>query len=187
MGVLFDLSLNLFPGRYIRFVAVSAGGVLAVAALTYCAFRLQLNLSAGSLLYLLMVVIVSLSAGFWEATIASLAAVMCLDYFFIPPLFCFNVSDPQNWVSLATFETAALMVSRLSVRVQNQALAGSEAAPLHRKAVRAQPAHPFSGSPADTGFGHRGAHPRSCGRRCRSSLRRRGGADRRHGILHSGN
>jgi len=123
MGVLFDLSLNLFPGRYLRFASMSGGGVLAVVALTYCAFRLQLNLSASSLLYLLLVVIVSLSAGFWEATIASLAAVVCLDYFFTPPLFGFNVSDPQNWISLATFETAALMVSRLSVRVQNQALA----------------------------------------------------------------
>ena len=117
------MSLNLFPARYVRFAAASAGGVLAVAGLTYCAFRLQLNLSTGSLLFLLLVVVVSLRAGFWEATITSLVAVACLDYFFIPPLYTFNVNDPQNWVSLATFETTALIVSRLSVRVHNQVLA----------------------------------------------------------------
>jgi len=107
----------------VRFAAASVGGVLAVAALTYCSFKLQLNLSTGSLLFLLLVVIVSLSAGFWEATVTSLVAVACLDYFFTPPLYTFNVNDPQNWVSLATFETTALIVSRLSVRVKNQALA----------------------------------------------------------------
>ena len=113
---------NHVPRRYVRLAVGSAGGSLAVAALTCAAFRLQLNLSTTSVLLLLLVVIVSLSAGFREATITSLAAVACLDYFFIPPLFGFNVNDPQNWVSLATFEVTALIVSRLSVRVQHQAL-----------------------------------------------------------------
>jgi two-component system sensor histidine kinase KdpD len=114
--------VNLFPGRYARFTAASVGGVLAVAALTYCAFTLHFNLATISLLFLLLVVIVSLRAGFWEATITSLVAVACLDYFFTAPLFEFNIDDPQDWISLATFETAALMVSRLSVRAKNQAV-----------------------------------------------------------------
>ncbi|MGA2184771.1 MAG: ATP-binding protein [Bryobacteraceae bacterium] len=117
------LSLNLFPGRYARFTAVSAGGVLAAAALTYCAYTLHLNLPTSSSLYLLLVVVVALSAGFWEATITSVAAMACLDFFIIPPLFTLNIDDPQNWVALATFETAALIVSRLSVRAKNQAVA----------------------------------------------------------------
>ncbi|MGA3029061.1 MAG: ATP-binding protein [Bryobacteraceae bacterium] len=117
------MSVNLFRGGYARFAAASVGGLSAVAALTYCAFTLHFNLSTTSLLFLLLVVTVSLRAGFWEATITSLAAVACLDFFFTVPLFEFNVDDPQDWVALATFETAALMVSRLSVRARNQAAA----------------------------------------------------------------
>ena len=59
------MSVNLFGKRYVRFAVASITGVLAVAALSYCAFGLHLNLSATSLLFLLLVVIISLRAGFW--------------------------------------------------------------------------------------------------------------------------
>jgi two-component system sensor histidine kinase KdpD len=61
--------------------------------------------------------------GFWEASVTSLIAVNCLNYFFVPPVLTWRVSDPQNWVALATFEITALTVSRLSTRAQGQARA----------------------------------------------------------------
>jgi len=117
------LTVNLLRRRSIRFIVESAAGVLAVAAITFCAYNLHLNLPTSSSLYLLLVVVVALRTGFWEATITSVVAMGCLDFFIIPPLFTLNVDDPQNWIALATFETAALIVSRLSVRAKNQALA----------------------------------------------------------------
>jgi two-component system, OmpR family, sensor histidine kinase KdpD len=96
-------------------------GVAAVALVTGFAFRLHLNLSTSGSLYLLVVVMVSLFWGFWEASVTSLVAVNCLNYFFIPPILTWRISDPQNWVALATFEVAALSVSRLSTRVRDQA------------------------------------------------------------------
>jgi len=95
----------------------------AVALLTFCAFRLNLNLSTSGSLYFLIVVMVALIWGFWEASVTSLIAVNCLNYFFVPPVLTWRVSDPQNWVALATFEITALTVSRLSTRVQSQARA----------------------------------------------------------------
>lgn len=121
IGGLSASAVNSFRGRFVRFVASCAGGVLAVAALTWCAYNLHLNLPTSSSLYLLLVVVVALTAGFWEATVTSVVAMGCLDFFIIPPIFTLNVDDPQNWMALATFETAALIVSRLSVRVKNQA------------------------------------------------------------------
>jgi hypothetical protein len=101
-------------------------GVAAVVLLTFCAFRLHLNLSTsvprGSL-YFLIVVMVAVVWGFWEASVTSLIAVNCLNYFFVPPVLTWRVSDPQNWVALATFEITALTVSRLSTRAQSQARA----------------------------------------------------------------
>jgi two-component system sensor histidine kinase KdpD len=95
----------------------------AVALLTFCAFRLNLNLSTSGSLYFLIVVMVALIWGFWEASVTSLIAVNCLNYFFVPPVLTWRVSDPQNWVALATFEITALTVSRLSARAQVQARA----------------------------------------------------------------
>ena len=98
-------------------------GVAAVALVTFVALRLNLNLSASGSLYFLIVVMVSVVWGFWEGSVTSLIAVNCLNYFFVPPVFTWSVSDPQNWVALAAFEITALTVSRLSTRAQNQARA----------------------------------------------------------------
>src|ERR1700676_2756275 len=75
-------------------------GLAAIALVTLCAFRLHLNLSTSGSLYFLIVVMVSMIWGFWEATFTSLIAVNCLNYFFVPPELTWSVSDPQNWVAL---------------------------------------------------------------------------------------
>lgn len=51
----------------------------------------------------------------------SIIAVVCLNYFFVPPTFTFVVADPENWVALGAFEFTALIVSRLSHRAQTRA------------------------------------------------------------------
>jgi two-component system sensor histidine kinase KdpD len=90
---------------------------------TLIGLRLHLNLSTSGSLYFLIVVMIAVAWGFLEASVTSLIAVNCLNYFFVPPVFTWTVSDPQNWVALGTFELAALTVSRLSTRVQGQARA----------------------------------------------------------------
>jgi two-component system sensor histidine kinase KdpD len=98
-------------------------GLAAVALVTLCAFQLHLNLSTSGSLCFLIVVMVAVFWGFWEASVTSLVAVSCLNYFLVPPVFSWTVSDAQNWVALAAFEITALIVSRLSTRVQAQARA----------------------------------------------------------------
>ncbi|WP_263351037.1 sensor histidine kinase [Acidicapsa acidisoli] len=93
-------------------LAVGSG----LAVLTYGGTLLRVNLTTISFLNLLLVLIVALFCGFWQASLTSLLAVACLDYFFLPPLFRFNIADPQDWVSLGAFEFTAIVVSRLSAR-----------------------------------------------------------------------
>jgi two-component system sensor histidine kinase KdpD len=107
----------------LRILRGCLAGLAAVALVTFCAFRLNLNLSTSGSLYFLIVVMVAVVWGFWEASVTSLIAVNCLNYFFVPPVLTWRVSDPQNWVALATFEITALTVSRLSTRAQGQARA----------------------------------------------------------------
>jgi len=99
-------------------VGAVAGSSIALLA-SYGAFRVHFNLSTAGFVELLIVVLIAVNFGFWEATCSSLAGIACLDYFFAPPIHSFRVYDPQNWVALASFEFTALIVSRLSVQVQN--------------------------------------------------------------------
>ncbi|MGD0733491.1 MAG: ATP-binding protein [Terracidiphilus sp.] len=115
MGIPF-LSKWIEPQRTYRVLWQSLIAWAGIALLTYCAFNLRINPLAVSSLYFLAVVAMASSCGFWQASLTSLVAVACLDYFFMPPLFHFNVLDQQDWVALATFEVTALVISRLSAK-----------------------------------------------------------------------
>jgi two-component system sensor histidine kinase KdpD len=98
------------------------GFVLAgMAAGTWLALKLGLNLASTGFLYLVFVLLAAVYGGFWQATTSSIVAVGCLDYFFIQPLSSFAVSDPRNWLALAAFEFTAVVVSRISHQAQAKA------------------------------------------------------------------
>ncbi len=107
--------------RNLAFLARSAISLFGVVVCAWLASHLELNLASSGFLHLFLVVLVSVYAGFWEATITSIAAVVSLNYFFIPPLHSLVVSDPKNWVALGAFEFTALMISRLSHQAQARA------------------------------------------------------------------
>ncbi len=96
-------------------------GLLLVGLTAGGAFLLRLNLSGAGSVELLLVVLVALRLGYFQATVVSIGAVFALNYLFTPPIFKFTVADPQNWISLGTFEAAALLVSRLSSKVRSNA------------------------------------------------------------------
>jgi two-component system, OmpR family, sensor histidine kinase KdpD len=104
--------------RLARHALAGSAGVLLVA---YSGVHLHVNFATTGFLHLLIIVLVAMISGFWEATITSLAALVCLNYFFVPPVFTFYVADPQNWIALITFESTALLVSRLSNQRERQA------------------------------------------------------------------
>ncbi|HTB19525.1 MAG TPA: ATP-binding protein [Bryobacteraceae bacterium] len=104
--------------RFARYALTGSATVLGTA---YLGVRLNVNFATTGFLHLLIVVLIAMIAGFWEATVTSVMALICLNYFFVPPIFTFYVSDPQNWLALITFETTALLVSRLSIQMEKQA------------------------------------------------------------------
>ncbi len=107
--------------RAIQFAGCILAGSAAVFVVSYLGLRLHVNLSTTGFVHLLIVVLVAMMAGFWEATVISLVALTCLNYFFVPPVYTFYIADPQNWVALITFESTALLVSRLSLQMEKQA------------------------------------------------------------------
>jgi two-component system sensor histidine kinase KdpD len=81
-----------------------------------------LNLAATISVYLFVTLAVANKAGFAEASIVSVVATLCLEYYFAPPLFSFRVDRPENWVALAAFEAISLIVSRLSHQARRHEL-----------------------------------------------------------------
>jgi two-component system sensor histidine kinase KdpD len=103
------------------FLARSVMGILGLGVVTGCALLLHGGLAIVLPLFFLLIVLVALYWGFWQATVVSAAAVLCECYFFIPPVYSFDVADTQGYLSLIAFEVCALLVSRLSAREQRNA------------------------------------------------------------------
>jgi two-component system, OmpR family, sensor histidine kinase KdpD len=116
-----EIEVQTSRQRALRFAGHALAGSAAVLAAVYVGIRLHVNFSTTGFLHLLIVVLVAMLWGFWEATITSLVALTCLNYFFVPPVYTFYVADPQNWVALIAFESTALLVSRLSIQMEKQA------------------------------------------------------------------
>jgi two-component system, OmpR family, sensor histidine kinase KdpD len=102
-----------FSGRY----QSAAASSLAIAALTFASYRLHFNAATVVLLYLLVIVLQSLAGGFLASAIIAVAAAGCLDFFFLPPILSFQISDPFNVLALFVFLAIALVVTRLVSRV----------------------------------------------------------------------
>jgi len=110
--------------RWRRTFSPALPGTLALAAVGVCtwgSFRLGQSFAFTGFLYLVFVVLTALYGGFWQATVISIAAAACLNYYFVPPIFSF-ANSPANWVALGAFEFTALVISRLSQRARLEAI-----------------------------------------------------------------
>jgi len=94
--------------------------ILAVLVVSLGSFQFHFTLPVVGFVLFLIIVVAALRLGFWQATVTSVVSVGCLDFFFTQPLFSLK-TDAAGLTALAAFETAALVVSRLSAQVQLQA------------------------------------------------------------------
>jgi len=81
-----------------------------------------LNATTVGFAYLLVVLMVASLWGFFEAALASIAATLVFNFFFLPPIGRLTIADPQNWVALFSFLTTALIASRLSTVAKRRTL-----------------------------------------------------------------
>ncbi len=97
---------------------------LTVVAVTtvVCHRFLTLNATTVGFAYLIGVLAIATAWGFLPAAAASVSAMLCFNFFFLPPVGQFIIADPQNWIALFTFLATALVASHLSDRAQRQAL-----------------------------------------------------------------
>ena len=92
------------------------------AATAICALlRSHINEMAVALAMLLVVLFISAAWGRWPGLVASVLGMLCLNYFFLPPIYTFTIADPKNWIALAAFFITALTAGQLSAWIEQRA------------------------------------------------------------------
>ena len=91
-------------------------GLSAVAAVTliYERWLDVSNAATVSTTFLLIVLVVAAASRFWVAAVTSVVAMLCFNFFFLPPVGTFTIADPQNWIALFAFLAVGLVASNLS-------------------------------------------------------------------------
>ncbi len=74
-----------------------------------------------ALTLLLLVLFLAARWGLRYAVATSVAATVAYNFFFLPPIGTFTISDPQNWLGIFVFLTVAVVGSRLSERAREEA------------------------------------------------------------------
>lgn len=92
-----------------------------LAVLTAAGRYLDVNPTAIALVFLIAVLFASAYWGLRYAVVLSIVATACFNFFFLPPIYTFTISDPQNWVALVAFLVTALVAGNLSERARREA------------------------------------------------------------------
>jgi two-component system sensor histidine kinase KdpD len=82
---------------------------------------LPVNATTVALTFLLAILAVSTVWGMAVSVAMSVAAMLAFNYFFLPPVGEFTITDPQNWVALLAFLVVAVLASRLSTSARQKA------------------------------------------------------------------
>ena len=108
--------------RRARVVAVRLLAVLClISAATFLCLRLMpANATTAGFAYLIAVLLIAATWGMVEATAASVVAMLCFNYYFLPPVRTLTVADPQNWVALFAFLATSIVASQLSERAHQR-------------------------------------------------------------------
>ena len=111
----------LEPLPYIvALLAVAAA--LAVSRLVQPHFGLE-NVD---LIFLTAIVGIAVRYGLWPSLVATVAASLCYNFFFLPPVYTFTITDPTNIAAFVLFTVVAVVVSNLAARGWSQTVGAQE-------------------------------------------------------------
>jgi two-component system sensor histidine kinase KdpD len=105
------------PGGY-AIALLWVAGALGVAL----ALRHVLDVSSLPLVFLTAVLVSTIAYGLGPGLVACVTSVLAYNFFFLAPLYTFNIADPENIVTLFFFGVVAVIASNLTARVRSQAL-----------------------------------------------------------------
>ncbi|MGY3407427.1 two-component system sensor histidine kinase KdpD [Bradyrhizobium sp. GM5.1] len=106
-----------FDGRpYLKAVGITALGLAAAVAI-----KPYFGIENVDLMFLTAVVTVAVRYGLWPSLLASVAASLAYNFFFLPPVYTFTITDPTNVAAFFFFMLIAFVVSNVAGWVRTQA------------------------------------------------------------------
>jgi two-component system, OmpR family, sensor histidine kinase KdpD len=103
-------------------------GAVALALGVSFLINWKLGVENVNLVFLTAVVGVAARYGLWPSLFASVLASLCYNFFFLPPIYTFTITDPVNIAAFIFFIIMAAIVSNVAARVRTQALAAMQRA-----------------------------------------------------------
>jgi two-component system, OmpR family, sensor histidine kinase KdpD len=80
------------------------------------------------LVFLAAIVAVAVRFGLLPSLLASVASSLAYNFFFLPPIYTFTITDPANVIAFSFFTIVAIVVSSVAARGRTQAHAATERA-----------------------------------------------------------
>ncbi len=110
---------GIFGSNLLRY-GVSVAAILLIT-IGLIALETHVNTTTVALTMLLVVLSSATFFGRNPALLASFIAMLCFNYFFIPPIHTWTIADPQNLVAWAAFTLTAIIAGELSAYARRRA------------------------------------------------------------------
>jgi len=101
---------------------ITSLGIVAGINVVYSRVFPGVNATTVAMTFLLAILAIATAWGLREAIIASIAAMLVFNFFWLPPYYTLTIVDPQNWVALTAFLVTAVVASQLSASVKQRAV-----------------------------------------------------------------
>jgi len=86
----------------------------------------QFGLENVDLMFLTAIVGVAVRYGLWPSLVATVAASLSYNFFFLPPVYAFTITDPKNVAAFLLFSLVAVVVSNLAGRGRTHTVTAQE-------------------------------------------------------------
>ena len=86
-----------------------------------------------SMVFLMAVLFAAVSFGLWPAIYASVLSFLAYNFFFIEPLYSFQIAEPHELLALIVFLIVAIVTSALAGRVRDQVRLANDRALVTRR------------------------------------------------------
>jgi two-component system sensor histidine kinase KdpD len=107
-----------FEKRWTGYLSAIVGTAMVTGLLKL--FNEHVNTTTVALGLLLVVLFVATWSGARPAVAASLLAVLCFNFFFLPPFGTLNIAASDNWIALIAFLVTAITVGQLSAHAKRR-------------------------------------------------------------------
>ncbi len=114
-------AVNLRP--YLAALAAVAAALIGAEAI-----HQFLGIENIDLVFLTAIVGVAVRLGLWPSLLAGVASSLCYNFFFLPPIYTFTITDPANIAAFVFFMLIAVIVSNVAARGGRLATAAIERA-----------------------------------------------------------